>query len=372
MRRSIWAASLVLPATALGQCDPVIVGERLDPGWQINHVAVKDHVLYVIVGQSGTVFMFDASRPDLHWFDSLEVSWNGSSLAVEGDSLLVGTRDTSDLGIVWRYDISERSEPVLKKWGVLGWAPRVMEASGGLGFAAMPLYSISLFDFLTPDLYQWYRGEIYLGPDRHREVFAADGDFCYVAVNDEIRIFDVSDPGTPTEASRVNNWRAGALHVQDSVLYAAKSSGQIAAIDVRDPTQPRVLGLTSETARNTDLASLPGLLIAADRGVRVFDVRDPSDPTEIYTLELPVNIRHLALTGSLLIAAGDEAMYAIDLSSCLPCLADLDGSGDLDIFDFLEFQRLFAAGDVRADFDRDGSTTIFDFLAFQNAFEAGC
>ena len=54
------------------------------------------------------------------------------------------------------------------------------------------------------------------------------------------------------------------------------------------------------------------------------------------------------------------------------CRADLDGDGQLTIFDFLEFQNLFAAGDLRADFDGDGQLTIFDFLAFQNEFAAGC
>ena len=54
------------------------------------------------------------------------------------------------------------------------------------------------------------------------------------------------------------------------------------------------------------------------------------------------------------------------------CLADIDGDGSLTLFDFLEFQNLFAGGDPRADFDGDGSLTLFDFLEFQNAFAAGC
>ncbi|MEO1008692.1 MAG: GC-type dockerin domain-anchored protein [Planctomycetota bacterium] len=55
-----------------------------------------------------------------------------------------------------------------------------------------------------------------------------------------------------------------------------------------------------------------------------------------------------------------------------PCPADLDGDGELTLFDFLAFQNLFDAGDPIADFDGDGSLTLFDFLAFQNAFAAGC
>ena len=54
------------------------------------------------------------------------------------------------------------------------------------------------------------------------------------------------------------------------------------------------------------------------------------------------------------------------------CVLDLNFDCVLDVFDFLEFQRLFMAGDLAADFDRDGVLTIFDFLAFQNAFGAGC
>ncbi|MEO1279121.1 MAG: GC-type dockerin domain-anchored protein [Planctomycetota bacterium] len=54
------------------------------------------------------------------------------------------------------------------------------------------------------------------------------------------------------------------------------------------------------------------------------------------------------------------------------CSADIDDDGDLTIFDFLAFQTLFDAGDLRADFDGDGALTIFDFLDFQTAFDAGC
>jgi uncharacterized membrane protein len=54
------------------------------------------------------------------------------------------------------------------------------------------------------------------------------------------------------------------------------------------------------------------------------------------------------------------------------CRADLTGDGVLDFFDFLAFQNLFAAGDLRADFTGDGVLDFFDFLAFQDEFAAGC
>ena len=64
--------------------------------------------------------------------------------------------------------------------------------------------------------------------------------------------------------------------------------------------------------------------------------------------------------------------FEIVRMSCDTCRADLTGDGELNIFDFLEFQNLFAGGDLRADFDGDGDLTIFDFLEFQNEFSLGC
>ncbi|MFI4916923.1 MAG: GC-type dockerin domain-anchored protein [Phycisphaerales bacterium JB060] len=54
------------------------------------------------------------------------------------------------------------------------------------------------------------------------------------------------------------------------------------------------------------------------------------------------------------------------------CALDLTGDCVADVYDFLELQNLFAAGDPAADIDNDGVLTIFDFLAYQTAFEAGC
>jgi hypothetical protein len=54
------------------------------------------------------------------------------------------------------------------------------------------------------------------------------------------------------------------------------------------------------------------------------------------------------------------------------CYVGCDGSGELDVFDFLCFQNLFASGDPVADCDESGVVDYFDFLCFQNAFAARC
>jgi hypothetical protein len=52
-------------------------------------------------------------------------------------------------------------------------------------------------------------------------------------------------------------------------------------------------------------------------------------------------------------------------------LADMNGDGVLDFFDFLTFQDLFALGDPLADLNGDGVLDFFDFLTFQSFFGDG-
>jgi len=81
----------------------------------------------------------------------------------------------------------------------------------------------------------------------------------------------------------------------------------------------------------------------------------------------------IASTATDLDAGATSEFSAIaTLAGADPCPADLDGDGELTLFDFLQFQNLFDAGDLTADFDGDGELTLFDFLAFQNQFDAGC
>jgi len=54
------------------------------------------------------------------------------------------------------------------------------------------------------------------------------------------------------------------------------------------------------------------------------------------------------------------------------CPADLDGDGDLDIFDVFTFLNLFNIQDPAADFNNDSVFDIFDVFAFLDAFNAGC
>jgi hypothetical protein len=54
------------------------------------------------------------------------------------------------------------------------------------------------------------------------------------------------------------------------------------------------------------------------------------------------------------------------------CYPDCDGTGTLNIDDFICFQTSFAIGDPYADCDASGTLNIDDFICFQTFFAIGC
>jgi hypothetical protein len=85
------------------------------------------------------------------------------------------------------------------------------------------------------------------------------------------------------------------------------------------------------------------------------------------------------LEGRLTIAVADNSAGTMGLlidHRCavisLPCPADCDGTGVLNIDDFICFQTSFVLGEPKADCDASGQLNIDDFICFQTKFVLGC
>jgi hypothetical protein len=64
------------------------------------------------------------------------------------------------------------------------------------------------------------------------------------------------------------------------------------------------------------------------------------------------------------------AAYVFDVGP--PCSADFNGDGSINTLDVVAFLNAWAAGDPSADFNGDGAVNTLDVLAFLNAWAAGC
>lgn len=56
----------------------------------------------------------------------------------------------------------------------------------------------------------------------------------------------------------------------------------------------------------------------------------------------------------------------------LPCKADVNGDGTLDVLDFVAFQTLWQGNLPGGDCDFNGAFNVLDFICFQQAFASGC
>jgi hypothetical protein len=66
---------------------------------------------------------------------------------------------------------------------------------------------------------------------------------------------------------------------------------------------------------------------------------------------------------------GNDMLFSAGFTSCT---ADINGDGELNIFDFISFQGVFTSGDMAADCNQDGVLNVLDFVCFQSKFLAGC
>ncbi len=135
-----------------------------------------------------------------------------------------------------------------------------------------------------------------------------------------------------------------------------------------------VSGVRAVGAHNVRFGGFPNGAILRAFDAAGNELESATSDSEFATLDFfgvttDADIERVTITFVLPMGWGLDDLY-VGVGS--PCRADLDGDGELTIFDFLAFQNLFDAGDPIADFDGDGSLTIFDFLAFQNEFDAGC
>lgn len=166
----------------------------------------------------------------------------------------------------------------------------------------------------------------------------------------------------------------GARNAFPANLSAAGATDVSNHVDER--FEPRVISI------GQCVGVAPGALVPAGTVV-VFDIDTCVDGMALYLgealslgkLDLLVTGKHATViggqTGFPILATKENGLFGsptLELTVVVDDDADLNGDGVKDVFDFLEFQNLFAVGDPLADYSNDCVLDLFDFLAYQNAF----
>ncbi|MEQ8846099.1 MAG: GC-type dockerin domain-anchored protein [Phycisphaerales bacterium] len=360
--------------------NPRLVGQvPLFGGVALRRPVKVNDLIIGVDGSIGTnvVSIADASRPEV--VPVVDLFLGGNDVTAIGDHVLCTQHLKREVRIM---DLSDPTASWLMRGRIYlpGYANRIT-TDGALAYISTNPYGahpggVGIYNIddpyeprLVEQLDFTYTGDILVEDGL---LFALD------AHGREVLIFDVSDPVAASEIGRVYlgahmynmAYDSGTLYLTQRV---DANRMRLHTYDVRNPSRPRYLTATDIPGRGIQqMEAQDGmLLVSQDRkGLLVYDASIPASPRLIGSFDQINVIFGFILEGSKVYAT--SGVWILDISTCTPCPADLDGDGELTVLDFLAFQNAFDAGDPLADIDRDGRFTIFDFLAFQTAFSAGC
>ena len=207
----------------------------------------------------------------------------------------------------------------------------------------------------------------------------ADG-LLYFVSSSILFIYDVTEPTTPTLVGQTTAC-LGALNVEysDGFVYLASGRFGLLIVDVRDPSNPQLIStidLPGEVADVTIKGTTAYASYTANaRGVAAVDISDPFNPIIRGTVDLPSATHSIALAdnNTLLVSTISSVTHFVDITPCEPCPADLDGDANLDADDFFFYLDAFANGDlIICDIDQDADCDGEDFFAYLDLFATGC
>ncbi len=215
---------------------------------------------------------------------SLNTSGSANGVYAAGNYAYVAD-GTKGLKII---DVSDKSNPVLVgNWEytwqeLLGLAiAHDVVVSGNYAYVASAVQGLKIIDISDPTNpkevgdYDTPAGEAYS--------VVISGNYAYLAYGIWFKVIDISDPTNPKEVGSYNNGLIAYYGVTISGNYAYLT-GTIGfrILDISIPGSPRLIGysgagVTHEAVLSGNYAYVAG----GTEGLRVFDISDPTKPTEI-------------------------------------------------------------------------------------------
>ncbi|MFN2114668.1 MAG: LVIVD repeat-containing protein [Anaerolineae bacterium] len=154
-----------------------------------------------------------------------------------------------------------------------------------------------------------------------------EGDFAYVANGDYLRIVDLRNADRPYEIGsvRTSGGATGVAVSQGFAYVTGPTTGidmsrrSLQVIDVRDPFEPREVGVMPDAAGWKHGIAAAGILVYVD-GLQVVDVTDPRHPVEAARLSTAGETSDIVLSGQIIYAGkglreGGGEVHVFDVSA---------------------------------------------------------
>ena len=153
---------------------------------------------------------------------------------------------------------------------------------------------------------------------------ALRANYAYVAdVHAGLCIVDISDRENPEIISELGPetlWSTRGVTVDETFVYVM-DIGVLCVIDVSDPINPFILGSYDTEKRGyagSDISINEGYVYLADRsdGLRIFDVSNPENPSQVGLCDTPDQALGVAIAGNYAyLAVRISSLYVIDITN---------------------------------------------------------
>ncbi len=326
-----------------------------DAGGQFKDVKVLSGVGYFASDNGGGVHIVDLSDPTnpslITQITSAQGGYNSiHNVSISGDFLYEADSHT---GVVKVFDVSESNSPVFV---------RDIVAPSGSGFIhdvtaiGNRLYTsgwggkTNIYDTegISPTTAPMLLGSIDSGSNSHSSWASLDGNLLVSAreiSNGDVRLYDISSPGTPVLLSTINRADLGISAttphnpiIVGDLLYVAWYQAGLQVIDISDPSNPQLLD-NYDTHDSTGTSGYVG-----NWGVYPF-----LGPDRILASDL------------------DNGLFVLSLLS-----GDYNGDGVVDAADYTVWRDSLGATDLApyelGDGNGDGKVTAADYDVWRSQF----
>jgi hypothetical protein len=261
--------------------------------------------------------------------EDLVVSGGHAFVVSHGSRYLsaIDVQDPEDPRVVGRLQLAEG-------WWVVDADLKVDGTMVYLGDHGLRIVAIDVADPRYPEVVGTYE----LPPDPYGTFpellgFSVSGGLAYVTVartNQDpvtLRVINFSSPSTPVEIGRIENpffTGTSAVSISGDDLYLSAFDG-FHVIDISEPTVPVDVGMVAGYSGADQIVSQGEWAFSAhDRGLRIYDVSDPSDPMFLANSLEGEAVFDVALGDQVaLVALGDGGLQVLDVGS--PSLPSIVG-----------------------------------------------
>jgi len=267
-------------------------------------VITDGNYAYVAAGYNG-VHIVDISDPS----NPVEVGAYPidaiiTQLKLDGNRLYAGCMGPSGAWGDYVLDVSDPTQPQFVSFGQWCGECRGVDAAGNIGYFA-DTNGVRIVDFSDPaHPQQLHDTQEYAGG------LLVSGNRAYVPRGSEFKIYDVSDPATPlvlgTFQDPLGFLRQNVV-LSGTIAYLNDWWG-VRILNVADPSNPTEVAFYPTPQEAAWLALLGDRLYLAEGsyGVEVVDVSDPATPVRVGSFDTPGSAQSLAIAGSSLLVADAE------------------------------------------------------------------